>query len=1085
VNVGGVVVGPISASYSSSSSTSTLAQTLATNLPANAVVNISYGGGASFTLTTKATGAATNSSTISTSEATGCVSSFTDDGTGGSSSVNCAGPGWTITPSQNFAGGTDNGFTTFNDTGNVTVSFVVPGITPSPSILVSETVPYGQNDSSSTLAQALATKFSADSTAVQFVTASASAGQLNLVTTATGSGTNYSLALSSVTNSSNFPAGSTSFQASGPAAFVTGQSGTLFDAGTITATLNGFGTATAPTETVNYSQGSTTAALAASLAAKINSDSKWSAAVTASVASGSSTIVLTSVVPGITSNQYSVGVSGQSNFPSFFPTPSFASPVDTAQLSGGSNGAPSFDPSVVLTTTYKYDPLGHLLQIIQGQQTQTFVFDGLGRMTSSATPETVGQPNTYTYTDFGAIAQKTDPRLVPGTSNHITTTYGYDPLNRVKTIAYNDNVTPNVTYTYNPPNAANNTGGQLASVTNGVESKAYQYDLMGRITQCLETIGANQYTVTYAYAANGQITSITYPSQLKANYGYDPIGRLQTLGTATQTIFSINPSDYNAAGTPVKVSYGNNITGMFGFNSQLQTSSILFSAAAPATPLFSLSYNYGDGTDNGQIRGITDNVVSARSTSYQYDQLGRLQTGQTVDLQSANTWKLNYAYDRYGNLLDQTAVGGTAAMPTGATPVDPATNHIQGLGAIYDAAGNMVSDGLNNYMFDANNKLTSSSAIPGLGGSPVTFAYDSAGKLINKNGTYYIYADGRLIAEYALGAAANAPSAEYINLGHRQVATIVSGVTTFNFADHLSTRVTADSSGNPVNTYGHFPYGQTIYQTGPTRDFLFTSYRRDANTGLDNADARFYSSRLGRFVSRDPLLGDNGYDYADDDPINEVDPTGKAGECTTNPFDSRPLPLCGPDQLGGGSGTSASCGISFDDGGFSLTFTSNCNSFTVNFQGPSNPFGDIQGTLTDLLRIVFNPDTCPGGTFECPDNGSPIFGQPTCDSQWCALDNGFTSKYDACIDAAKAAKKKKWDVFFGPGGAGKSRVQETEVICGIGLGATGVKALKKLDPWTKLACLTRVATDAVFFDNITKKIEKDYGADVAACGKKP
>jgi RHS repeat-associated protein len=362
-------------------------------------------------------------------------------------------------------------------------------------------------------------------------------------------------------------------------------------------------------------------------------------------------------------------------------------------------------------------------------------------------------------------------------------------------------------------------------------------------------------------------------------------------------------------------------------------------------------------------------------------------------------------------------------MPVSSTPVDPATNHIQGLGAIYDAAGNMVSDGLNNYVFDANNKLTSSSAIPGLGGSPVTFAYDSAGKLVNKNGTYYIYAGGRVIAEYALGAAANAPSAEYINLGHRQVATIVSGVTTFNFGDHLSTRVTADSSGNPVNTYGHFPYGQTIYQTGPARDFLFTSYRRDANTGLDNAEARFYSPRLSRFMSRDPLLGDNGYDYVDDDPINKIDPTGNDGECTTNPFDSRPLPLCGPDQLGGGSGTSASCGISFDDGGFSLTFTSNCSAFTVNFQGPSNPFGDIQGTLTDLLRIVFNPDTCPGGTFECPDNGSPIFGQPSCGS-WCVSDyevlkgacdpnNDYKfGKTQAQCNPQGDGKPFDWDAFF-------------------------------------------------------------------------
>lgn len=130
-------------------------------------------------------------------------------------------------------------------------------------------------------------------------------------------------------------------------------------------------------------------------------------------------------------------------------------------------------------------------------------------------------------------------------------------------------------------------------------------------------------------------------------------------------------------------------------------------------PLFSLGYSYGDAANNGQIQTITDNVDPTRSTSYQYDILGRLQTAQTVDQASTNSWKLSFTYDRDGNRLQETPVGGAHAMPSSFVFVDPTTNRIQGSGALYDNAGNMVSDGLNNNVFDARNRLISTSRFPG------------------------------------------------------------------------------------------------------------------------------------------------------------------------------------------------------------------------------------------------------------------------------------------------------------------------------------------------------------------------------------
>src|SRR5258708_13988613 len=225
--------------------------------------------------------------------------------------------------------------------------------------------------------------------------------------------------------------------------------------------------------------------------------------------------------------------------------------------------------------------------------------------------------------EFGGIAQKCGARGLPWTSTHVQTTFGYDGLNRLLSITYNDG-TPNVTYVYNAPNSANNTGGRLASKSNGVETKAYQYDQMGRVLQRQETIGGGNYLVKYAYTADGQVGSITYPSQRVVNYTYDAIGRLSQLGTGTQTLLAVN--SYNAAGLVLPTTNRNGAHGAFGLNNQLQTSSIAYSGA---NPLLSLAYSYGGSPDNGPIQGITDNPNLPPRISYQYEGGGRVKDVQT------------------------------------------------------------------------------------------------------------------------------------------------------------------------------------------------------------------------------------------------------------------------------------------------------------------------------------------------------------------------------------------------------------------------------------------------------------------------
>jgi RHS repeat-associated protein len=84
-----------------------------------------------------------------------------------------------------------------------------------------------------------------------------------------------------------------------------------------------------------------------------------------------------------------------------------------------------------------------------------------------------------------------------------------------------------------------------------------------------------------------------------------------------------------------------------------------------------------------------------------------------------------------------------------------------------------------------------------------------------------------------------------------------------------------------------YPYGES--KTGAAGDDgeQFATYTRDQSSGLDYADQRWYSSRLGRFTSADPYMAAAGavqnpirpsswgkYGYVEADPISYLDRPG-------------------------------------------------------------------------------------------------------------------------------------------------------------------------------------------------------------------
>jgi RHS repeat-associated protein len=247
----------------------------------------------------------------------------------------------------------------------------------------------------------------------------------------------------------------------------------------------------------------------------------------------------------------------------------------------------------------------------------------------------------------------------------------------------------------------------------------------------------------------------------------------------------------------------------------------------------------------------------------------------------------------FGNRLTQTPLG-LATSKIG-TQTSGYTNN-RNTGFTYDAAGNQTNDGLHTYVFNAENQITS------MDGGSATYAYDGEGrrvkKVISSETTYTFYGPGGVISEFTTSNA---------------IASVTTAASTdkclYRTSDKLGSAVLVmNSSGLVIENNRTLPYGEAwlAESTPSTNDKKFTTYQRDAESGLDYAMARFNQSTVGRFLSPDGYLDSaelyqplswNRYLYTNDDPINSVDPSGNCSMVNGTAHDDA------PGDCGGGSVT--------------------------------------------------------------------------------------------------------------------------------------------------------------------------------------
>lgn len=560
---------------------------------------------------------------------------------------------------------------------------------------------------------------------------------------------------------------------------------------------------------------------------------------------------------------------------------------------GGSNTCGQRTQKSGYWTKYTYNVLDKVTSVTQNaqataaqQQTRSYGYDGLGRLTSETNPETNNLAVTYTYdgdTSCGVNSSGDQVKSVDPMGN--TTCYSYDALHRplvVSTIsgpyAYSNGGSTQIKHfaydTVSPPSGVTvaNAKGRLAySYTLSAEGlqktteQYYSYSQKGESTDVYQkTKNSNGfYRSTASYWPNGALHTLGLlngagDSLIPAlTYGVDGKGRPYSASAAAGQ----NPVTsvlYNTADQPTKITLGSADTDSFTYDTNTgQMTEYKFKVNCQ-TKVGDLKWNL-----NGTLQSLATidhfNSANNQSCGYGYDDLGRL-AGNSCD-----TWQQTFSFDPFGNVSKS---GNISFLPG----YDPKTNRYVGFS--YDGNnGNLASDGSRTFAWDADGNVTTVNGISNI--------YDANGRMAEQNGsTQVLYSpSGQKLA------LANNQSLQkaFVPLPGGAMAVYDSnGLAYYRHTDWLgSSRLASTPSRTVYASPEYATYGEP---TSDTADLSFTGQNQDTTPGLYDFLYRQYHPNHGRWISPDPAgLGAvdlsnpqtwNRYAYTGNMPLTNVDPQG-------------------------------------------------------------------------------------------------------------------------------------------------------------------------------------------------------------------
>ena len=690
------------------------------------------------------------------------------------------------------------------------------------------------------------------------------------------------------------------------------------------------------------------------------------------------------------------------------------------------------------TTRFGYDSRNDKVTSTDSRGNFTrYDYDGLNRRTGrirfitssgDGSGAVVGYiTNLQTWDDSSRLTGQTD-------ANTNTTAYVYDSLNRLVETVFANGTTNGALYdVHDNATIASDANGNVINTTydllnrakaktitqgagvSGTTFENYQYDGLSRTvlaqnddslvtrsydslshtvreTQQVVSSGAPVRTVACTYDGVGNALSCTYPGGRVVKCTYDNLNRQQTNSDSSGTIATYK---YFGATRVERRDYGNGTRAAYGYDPIRRMTNSGLTVISGGAPIDSRAYAWDAANNQTTMNDLLAAGLDTRL--FAYDSVNRL--GQSVSAIDA----IAYNLDGIGNRLSVT--GGTnagsyfmdpAAPPADfqmnqytTTPFDTRTN---------DANGNLVSAGLQRFVYDCRNRLVAAYRFDGINTLTNTLSakYDNFNRRIEKSAAgiaaRYYYMDQQEIEEQD-GTNATVGffvwgqngddllMTDWINHSYGRY---------FYQSDDLgSVRKVTGGSGAVLEQYRYDDYGQPSFFDGSGtaragtqigNSILFTGQHYDPETGLYYYRNRYLDPVAGRFTSRDTIgiWGDegnlgNGYSYVGNRPASEVDPTGQ---------DPGLVAVLGPGS-GSGGYTLAS---------FKVQGTA---TFTVSV-GPHNPYQPPPTPWSDSYQNQGGDGNKKKIVLELEGDGTYIVYRVKCENKIFHLKGGWS--WDPCHD---------------------------------------------------------------------------------------